>query len=72
MVKLNMLRAIATPIKSAFSKNSIAGVKDYKKEEKEFTEPYVTKPKIKGVDCIFMIHEMLCLEVYEDGYIKRI
>jgi len=67
-----MIRAITTPIKSVLGKGFATGIKNHKKEEKDAIELLTTKPKIKGIDCIFMMHEMLCLEVYEDGYIKRI
>ncbi|MEM3980375.1 MAG: hypothetical protein QXF79_03865 [Ignisphaera sp.] len=72
MVRFNMIRAITTPIKSVLGKGFAISIKNHKKEEKDTIELPTTKPKIKGIDCIFMMHEILCLEVYEDGYIKRI
>lgn len=72
MVKINMLRAITSPIKSIFSKSTAVDIANAKKKDEETLDIQIRNPKVKEVDCIFMMHEMLCLEIYEDGYIKRI
>lgn len=78
MVELGIYKAVIAPLKDRFSKTieSIENNKDKLVsdgvEDNEATVFTKDIQKIIGIMCLPTIPEALCLEVYEDGYVKII